>query len=278
MKRPEAAQAYLIDIEGVLVRDKRYEAVPGAVAWFERLEAQGLPWRLVSNNTTFPPEELVARLAALGFPVQETHLVGALAAGRRWLAQRQLLRIMWLGHPHLAEWWRAAGFETVVAAPVQAVVLGVNPELAPDDLDRALTAVLDDGVPVVCLHRNGFWLDDRGQRRLGPGAWAAALEAGSGHGGFTTIGKPSETIYHEAVKSLGIPARECLFISDDPVADLVTANRLGMRTAFVLSGKHCDHGVLSRLPQEDWPEVVCGCLADIDLGEPGPTGGAAPRR
>ena len=52
--------------------------------------------------------------------------------------------------------------------------------------------------------------------------------------------------------------------SDDPEADLVTAGRLGMRTAFVLSGKHADHGVLARLEQEDWPDIVCASLADID--------------
>jgi len=272
MIKPGAVRAYLLDIEGVLVRDKRYEPVPGAVQWLEGVEAQGLPWRLVSNNTTFTPRELVDRLAAVGFPVTEQHLVGALDAGRRWLVQRQLRRILWLGHPRLADWWRAAGFVLDGEATVEAVVLGVNPRLAPDDLDRALAVILDEGVPVVCLHRNGFWLDERSQRRLGPGAWAAALEAASGHSGFTTIGKPAETIYHEALKSLGIPAGECLFISDDPVADLVTAGRLGMRTAFVLSGKYGDHGILSRLAQEEWPDMVCTCLADIDSNEPGPTG------
>lgn len=264
MRRPGPVKAYLIDVEGVLVRDKRYEPVEGAVHWFGQLADLGLPFRLVSNNTTDTPAALVSRLAAAGFPVTPEHLVGALEAGRRWLAQRGRRRLMWLGHPRLEDWWTEAGFELVTSPPCDAVVLGVNPDLGPADLDRALPALLDDGVDTVCLHRNRFWLDEAGRRRLGPGAWAAALEALGGSGGFVTVGKPSETIYHEALKSIGVSGEEVLFISDDPEADLVTAGRLGMRTAFVLSGKHADHGVLARLEQEDWPDIVCAGLADID--------------
>lgn len=264
MKRPGPVRACLIDIEGVLVRDKRYLPLDGAVAWFDRLAAAGLPFRLVSNNTTDTPEALVARLADAGFPVTGDHLVGALETGRRWLEQRGRRRLLWLGHPGLAPWWEAAGFDLVAGPPCDAVVLGVNPDLEPSDLDRALPALLDDSTDTVCLHRNRFWLDAAGERRLGPGAWAAALEALGGGGRFVTVGKPAEAIYHEALKSIGVPAEEALFISDDPEADLVTAGRLGMGTAFVLSGKHADHGVLARLEQEDWPDMVCACLADID--------------
>jgi ribonucleotide monophosphatase NagD (HAD superfamily) len=90
------------------------------------------------------------------------------------------------------------------------------------------------------------------------------------------VGKPAEPIYHEALKRVGTAPAECLFVSDDPVADLVTAGRLGMRTAFVLSGKHADHAVLGRLDQDDWPDLVCGRLADIDLEPaPEPPSGAA---
>lgn len=269
MKRACSAGAFLLDIEGVLVRDKAYEPVPGAVEWFARLQRTGLPWCLVSNNTTHAPEELMAMLAAAGFPVDTDHLVGALALGRDHLLARGRRRPLWLGHPRLAGWWSDAGCEPADAATCDAVVLGVNPDLEVADLDAALAAVLDRGVDLVCLHRNVFWLDADGRRRLGPGAWAAALEAVGGAGNAVTVGKPAEPIYHEALKRVGTAPAECLFISDDPVADLVTAGRLGMGTAFILSGKHADHAVLGRLDQEDWPDQVCERLADIAL-DPAP--------
>ncbi|MCP4571215.1 MAG: HAD-IIA family hydrolase [bacterium] len=265
MKRPGTVRSYLLDIEGVLVRDKSYEPVPGAVDWFARLAASGRPYCLVSNNTTHAPDELTARLTSAGFPVDADRLVGVLDLGRDHLLARGHRRLLWLGHPRLADWWSAAGCEPADAATCEAVVLGVNPDLATADLDAALGAVLERGVDLVSLHRNAFWLDESGRRRLGPGAWAAALAAVGGAGRQVTIGKPAAAIYHEALKRVGTAPTECLFISDDPEADLVTAGRLGMRTAFVLSGKHADHAVLGRLDENDWPDLVCERLADIAL-------------
>jgi ribonucleotide monophosphatase NagD (HAD superfamily) len=151
------------------------------------------------------------------------------------------------------------------------VVLGAHPGLDPARLGRALEPVLADGADVVCLNRNPWFHDDAGRRVLGPGAWAAALEALGGAGRVVTVGKPAERIYHDALKRVGTAPRDTLFISDDPPADLVTAGRLGMRTAFVMTGRHPDHAVLGRMDEEDWPDTIGAGLEDIDLPEEGTT-------
>ena len=97
----KAPKAWLIDIEGVLVQDKRYEPVEGSVAWMQEIAESGVPYCLVSNNTTDRPEELVARLQKVGFQVTEDHLVGALSLGVRWLKERWRQRIIWLGASRL---------------------------------------------------------------------------------------------------------------------------------------------------------------------------------
>jgi len=263
MKRPGSVKAYLIDIEGVLVRDKRYQPVPGAVDWLTSLATGNRPFCLVSNNTTHRPADLVGALARVGFPVTENHLVGALGLGMRWLRERNKEKIRWLGTPELEGYWREEGFELVIDGPSDAVVLGVNAGLDISALDGVLGPVLDEGADLLCLHRNLFYLDGAGRRRLGPGAWAAALEALGGTGQIVTVGKPAERIYHEGLKRVGVTPEEALFISDDPISDLVTAGRLGMRTAFVLSGKYPDHDVLARLEENDWPDMVCSRISDL---------------
>lgn len=273
-RRFRPPRVWLVDIEGVLVRDKRYRPVPGSVDWLNGLAAAGDPFCLVSNNTTHRPGELIAALRGVGFQVTPDHLVGALSLGVDWLRERGRRRLLWLGTPHLADFWREEGFEPAApGGPCDAVVLGVNSDLATADLDRALDPILEQGADLVCLHRNLFYLDAAGRRRLGPGAWASALEALGGAGKVVTVGKPSERIYHEALKRVGAEPAEALFISDDPVADLVTAGRLGMQTAFVLSGKYPDHAVLGRLDQEDWPHIICSCPADLARGEATPADG-----
>ncbi len=263
MKPFKAPGAWLIDIEGVLVRDKSYQPVAGSVSWMQDIQRSGVPYCLVSNNTTDRPEDLIELLRGLGFPVTEDGLVGALGLGVRWLKERGRHTIHWLGTPGLVGFWQASGFETVTSGPCDAVVLGANSELSISDLDAALPALQDFGADLVCLHRNTFFLDAESNRRLGPGAWAAALELVTGAGKVVTMGKPEERIYREALKRVGVRPGEALFISDDPVADLVMAKELGMTTVFTLSGKYSDHEILGRMEQNHWPDIIVTAAADL---------------
>ncbi len=261
-----AARLYtslLLDVEGVLVRDKSCVPVPGAPSWFAGIVARGTPYCLVSNNTTHPPAVLAAALREAGFDADEARLVTALGLGARLLSSWGKRRLLWLGTADLEGWWRDAGFELVRDGACDAVVLGANPALTTGDLESALPALVDGGAELVALHRGLFYLDAAGRRRFGPGFYAAALEQAAAHPAVV-IGKPQARIYRRALEIIGGAPGDALFISDDPVADLVTAKRLGMGTAFVLSGKHADCGVLGRLDQEDWPDLIVDSLADLE--------------
>lgn len=250
-------RCFLIDVEGVLVTDKSYHPVDGAVDWLNSLEERGIAWRLVSNNTTHRPDQLVAALAAQGFAVSGERLVGALTVAVALLQERGWRCVDWLGTGAVADWF--AEQDLVVtraeADPVDAVVMGVAPNLTTMDLDRTLRR-LQRGTALLCLHRNRFWLDETGQARLGPGAIAAAFETAAPRIRIETAGKPEPAVYEQALKSLGGMAAEALFISDDPFTDLVGARRLGMATVFVLSGKYPRADVLASLPADQQPDLV----------------------
>jgi len=265
VREPRPTKGYLLDIEGVLVRNKAYEPVPGAVDWVARLDDLDLPYCLVSNNTTDRPADLIERLNRTGYALRRDRLVGALELGRSMLLERGIRKLCWLGVENLRDFWEDAGFSLTTGDDCEAVVMGVNPGLTIRDLEGVLAGVLDRGVDLVCLHRNTFYLDDQDRRRMGPGCWSAALEALGGCGQVHTVGKPDPGIYLAALKRIGVEAEDTLFISDDPVSDLITAGRLGMQTAFVLSGKHPDHEVLGRMDQDDWPDIICNRLSDISL-------------
>ncbi len=44
MKKFKTPGAWLIDIEGVLVKDKSYRPVAGSVAWMQDIQRSGVPW------------------------------------------------------------------------------------------------------------------------------------------------------------------------------------------------------------------------------------------
>ncbi len=248
---------YLIDVEGVLVRDKGYRPLPGAVSWLNGLRDRGVRWRLVSNSTTQRPADQVVALRQAGFTIERADLVGALSVGVAWMQAAGTRRIGWLGASELRGWLEGQGFVLVETAneSCDVVVLGVAPEKRLADLDRALVW-LQGGARLLCLHRNRFWLDAHGQPRLGPGAWAAALQMAVPGVEAVTAGKPEPTIYLQALESLGAAPAEALFISDDPFTDLAGARRLGMATVFALSGKYPDRGVLAALPPDQQPDLI----------------------
>jgi len=248
---------YLIDVEGVLVVDKSYRPVAGAVAWLNGLDGRGIRWRLVSNNTTHRPDEQVAALRSEGFVVPDGHVASALEAGLNLLQQRGWHCLRWLGAGRLRPWLRERGFNLVddPDAPCDAVVLGVAPELDLADLDLALVT-LQQGAGLLCLHRNRFWIDHEARPRLGPGAMAAALTAAVPSAEVITAGKPEPAVYLDAVNSLGVKPADALFISDDPFTDLVGARKLGMATVLVLSGKYRHAAVLDELPPDQRPDLV----------------------
>ncbi len=267
MKRVRQYAGYLIDIEGVLVRDKRYEPIAGSVAWYNNLAERGIVNCLVSNNTTHLSSEVRAMLNDAGFQVATEQLVTVLDQAVDFLRKKEYNTLLWLGHPRLREFWQQQGFSLADDQRCDAVVIGLNPELQLADLDRALPRLLEQDAELVALHRNPFFLDTDGLRRLGPGAWCAAFEKALGGRKPVCIGKPDTTLYRAALKRAGVTADQALFISDDPVSDLKTARRLGMGTAFVLSGKYPDHAVLGQMDQKDWPDLICALPADIEVKE-----------
>lgn len=252
-----ARSVYLIDVEGVLVIDKSYRPVAGAVAWLNGLDGRGIRWRLVSNNTTHRPDEQVAGLRREGFVVPDGHVVSALETGLNLLQERGWRRLLWLGARRLRPWLGERGFTLAddPNAPCDAVVLGVAPELALADLDLALVR-LQQGARLLCLHRNRFWIDQEARPRLGPGALAAALIAAVPTVTTVTAGKPEPAVYLDAVNSLGVNRADALFISDDPFTDLVGARKLGMATVLVLSGKYRHADVLEELSPGLRPDLV----------------------
>jgi len=268
MHRPHRYTSYLVDIEGVLVRDKGYQPVAGSVPWLRQVLGRGVAVCLVSNNTTHRPAELATVLAEAGFPAADLEIVTALGLGAATLKAARKLRIVWLGLPALADFWREEGFQIVDATredmPCDAVVIGANPHLQTADIEAVLPRLVAQGADLIALHRSAFYLDETGRRRLGSGAWAAALAGAVTSGRVLTIGKPEEGIYTAALKRVGATPTESLFISDDPMSDLRTARRLGLGTAFVLSGKYPDHRILGQLDQDEWPDLVCALPADIE--------------
>lgn len=255
-------QGLLLDVEGVLVADKRYQRVAGAPEFVVQMRQRGLPLRLITNNTTDAPSALLDRLRAAGFEFSPAELHTCTTAGIRHLHQVGATRCLVLGSDALRALLTDAGLTCVEDSRVDAVVVGLDTQLTYERLRLACEAILDHQARFVALHRNRLFPDDQGRRSPSVGPIVAAISEAT-RAEPVVVGKPSPEFYGPALADLALPPERVLVVSDDPFSDLVGARRLGMKAAFVLSGKYTDADVAHHIDPREQPHVVVAGIADL---------------
>jgi HAD superfamily hydrolase (TIGR01458 family) len=102
------------------------------------------------------------------------------------------------------------------------------------NLARAF-AELENGADLYCLHRNRWWQTTRGPM-LDAGVFVAGLEYAAGIEA-TVLGKPSTAYFEAALEAIDADAALTWMVGDDVEADVAGAQRHGMRTVLLRTGK-----------------------------------------
>ncbi len=252
----------LLDVEGVLVADKRYVAVETAVDFVRRARATRCPLRLITNNTTDNQRAIIGKLTQAGFDfaLDELHTCTGAAVNR--LRELRARRCLVLGNDALRRMFVDGGLEVVDASDVEAVVVALDTGLTYERLRLACDAIVSHHAAFLALHRNRLYTDAAGRVSPSVGAIVAAVEYAT-QTKPVVLGKPSCDYYQQALDEMGLPPADVLVVSDDPFSDLAGAKRMGMRTAFVLSGKYRDAGVVERIPVAERPDVTVPRIGDL---------------
>lgn len=252
----------LLDVEGVLVADKRYQPVESAVDFVRQVRAVSCPLRLITNNTTDDKPAIIDKLSRAGFDfrLDELHTcTGAAAAHLRKLHAR---RCLVLGNDALRQMFADAGLEIVDQSDVDAVVVGLDTNLTYERLRLACDAIVSHDAAFVALHRNRLYPDAEGRTAPSVGPIVTAIEYAT-QVEPVVMGKPSPDYFQQALDAIGLPPADVLVVSDDPFSDLAGAKRMGMRAAFVLSGKYGDSDLPATLPAAERPDLTVGRIGDL---------------
>jgi HAD superfamily hydrolase (TIGR01458 family) len=125
------------------------------------------------------------------------------------------------------------------------------------NLARAF-AELDAGADLYCLHKNPWWQTSRGPL-LDSGAFVAGLEYATGLEA-TVLGKPSPTYFLAALEAVDADPELTWMVGDDIEADIGGAQKHGMKTALVRTGKFRPDAVeQSRI----MPDAILSSVADL---------------
>ena len=220
----------LLDLEGVLYQGD--EPIPGVARAIDSVVASGVQIRYLTNTTTRPRQAIVDRLIGMGFRLSGDHVFTPCVAAAGLLRERRWQRIHLAAAPELAE--DLAEVELVDDRP-DAIVLGdLHREFDWERLN-ALFQMVQQGASLVALHKNRYCRrDDQIALDLGP--FVAALEYAAGTKA-EIVGKPDGLFFERARADLGLDAKSVIMVGDDLEADIGGAQRAGLMTVQVQTGK-----------------------------------------
>ena len=225
--------AILLDVDGVL--HVSGEPIPGAIDAVRGLRADGHRLRFVTNSTTSSKRQLGERLRGIGFAIDDDELQTTADVAGRVLAGKRVLAITMAGFLDDLE-----GVELIGMNADAVLVGGADESEEPGrvysylNLNRAFLE-LQAGAELYCLHRNRWWQTAAGPR-IDAGAFVAGLEYAAGIEA-TVLGKPSPSYFAAALEAIDADPELTWMVGDDLEGDIAGAQRQGMRTVLVRTGK-----------------------------------------
>jgi HAD superfamily hydrolase (TIGR01458 family) len=225
--------AILLDVDGVF--HVSGEPIPGGAEAVERLREDGHRLRFITNSTTRTRKALAEELRGFGVELDDEELQTTPRAAARALSGRRVLALTMAAIVEDLE-----GIE-LVGEDAEAVLIGGADEteetgrvFSYTNLARAFHE-LDGGADLYCLHKNRWWQTSRGPL-LDAGAFVAGLEYAADVEAVV-LGKPSPAYFAAALEALDANPELSWMIGDDVEADVAGAQRHGMRTVLVRTGK-----------------------------------------
>lgn len=224
----ESADAFMIDIDGTLIRGRG--AMAGAAELLDRLAGRFV---LVSNNSSDTAAGLALRLKGYGLTVDPDRLVLAGETAIRRVAQRHPgSRVLLLASAGLHGLAHELGIRPTGDDP-EVVLLARDETFSYDKLRAAANAVRR-GARFVVTNPDHFHPDDDYKAVPETGALMQAIIHASGVQPDEIIGKPGPILFEQTLARLGSRPGRTMMIGDNLLTDAAGAVAIGM--AYLMIG------------------------------------------
>jgi NagD protein len=249
-------KAYLIDMDGVLVRGSRL--VPGADEFINRLLDADASFLVLTNNSSYTPHDLCERLRATGLEIPaEAIFTSAMATARFLDQQRPRGRAYVIGDAGLTTALHEVGYVTTEHNP-DYVVLGETSSYSFPHIAAAARLVAA-GARFIATNPDVSGPADQGMVPA-TGALAALITTATNVKPYF-VGKPNPLMMRSALRQLGTHSEDTVMIGDRMDTDMVAGIESGMGTILVLTGVTRREDI-DKFPYK--PDRVAESVAEIE--------------
>ena len=227
---------YFLDVQGTLISDEDKSPIRGSKEFIAKLNAENIPYMVITNNTKKDSKVFYDFLQSLGFSFAYERYLDPLMILERSVPKQALAAY---GSAEFLEVLQKMGYALDYTNP-KTVLIGIKEDFTNEEFAQMIDFLLA-GATLVGMHETSIYAKNA-KRYPGVGAILKMLEFATSTK-YTVIGKPSVAFYEESLKMLRVQNPEARFedikiISDDVKGDLGGAKEMGMHTIFVTSGKY----------------------------------------
>lgn len=231
MRNVRDIECFLTDMDGVLVHEE--VPLPGAAELIDRWVTTSRRFLVLTNNSTFTPRDLAARLERSGLPIPEENIwTSALATGAFLKSQPGNKTAFVIGEAGLTTALHEAGFVLTDVDP-DFVVLGETRNYSFEAITKAIR-LISDGARYIVTNP-----DATGPSKDGilpaTGAVAAMITAATNRVPYV-IGKPNPMMFRSAMNRIEAHSETTAMIGDRMDTDIVAGMEAGLLTVLVLTG------------------------------------------
>ena len=246
---------YFLDVQGTLISDADKSPIHGSIEFVDALNAQKIPYMVVTNNTKKSSLDFYNYLKAIGFNFDFEQYLDPLM-----LLESRVCKdaVAAYGSAEFLETLVKMGYVLDYKNP-KTVLVTIKEDFMPDDYAQMIDFLLS-GASLIGMHETSIYAKNN-KRYPGVGAVLKLLEFATS-ATYDVVGKPSVSFYKEALKMLQKQNPHAKFsditmISDDVKGDLGGAKEMGMTTVFVTSGKYkSEEEIVPFLKEELKPDFV----------------------
>lgn len=225
-------KGYLIDLDGTMYAGT--QIIPGAAEFVDRLNAAGLPYLFVTNNSSRTPEQVADKLVKMGIHTKPENVFTTSRATAQFIHdEKPGATVYVIGEDGILQALADQGLEVVTHEHPDYVVTGIDRGITYEKLAGACLAVRN-GARFISTNGDIAIPSERGFLP-GNGSLTSVVSV-STETEPVFIGKPEPVIMEQAMMVLGTTKEETIMVGDYYDTDILAGINIGIDTLLVHTG------------------------------------------